>query len=451
MILLELDDLCKRNPDHLVQFRNLCFMVNNSFMAGIGRFRNVFTAYGRARAGAERDNRRRAWLTVSRQCMAGSSKLVGAHVTQRPRSSPMPSQCLSMISARYAQWSGSSAATRSHVFSSAASGPVRAKRHLPSFVTPSRKEWPIGSSMKSLPGCALGAETIQRYCCCWAADCSVHAGERFAADGANQNRLRKVSKAPPLPLVSAGRRTPQLRAVNGLPTIRLASWHPAGHRAECAPVLAAVLAGSGMRPHPGRTNGWDAGMSEDREPRWLTYKAAARLLNMSPESLRARARREHWRKTMGNDGKALVLVPTDTAAIPAATQEDEPPASRPDNRPHPGRSDPALLARIAELEVRLAAMQAELMERTQRLGAAEGELELLRPELERTRGETERERGERVVERERADRLAGDVAELARKLAALVERVPPPSSSNRPPSVPLRTPRRSWWPWRRAG
>ena len=26
------------NPDHLVQFRNLCFMVNNSFMAGIGRF-----------------------------------------------------------------------------------------------------------------------------------------------------------------------------------------------------------------------------------------------------------------------------------------------------------------------------------------------------------------------------------------------------------------------------
>ena len=258
--------------------------------------------------------------------------------------------------------------------------------------------------------------------------CSVHAGERFATDGANQNRLRKVSKAPPLPLVSAGRRTPQLRAVNGLPTIRLASWHPAGHRAECAPVLAAVLAGSGMRPHPGRTNGWDAGMSEDREPRWLTYKAAARLLNMSPESLRARARREHWRKTMGNDGKALVLVPTDTAAIPAATQEDEPPASRPDNRPHPGRSDPALLARIAELEVRLAAMQAELMERTQRLGAAEGELELLRPELERTRGETERERGERVVERERADRLAGDVAELARKLAALVERVPPPSA-----------------------
>jgi hypothetical protein len=39
MILLELDDLCGENPDHLVQFRNLFFMVNNSFIAMHGQAR----------------------------------------------------------------------------------------------------------------------------------------------------------------------------------------------------------------------------------------------------------------------------------------------------------------------------------------------------------------------------------------------------------------------------
>jgi hypothetical protein len=32
MIRLELGDLCGRNPDHLVQFQNLSFVVNNSFI-----------------------------------------------------------------------------------------------------------------------------------------------------------------------------------------------------------------------------------------------------------------------------------------------------------------------------------------------------------------------------------------------------------------------------------
>ena len=71
MVLLELDDLCKRNPDHLMQFRNLCFMVNNSFMAGIGRFRNVFTAYGRTRG--RRAIHRRGWLWCVRAALSASA------------------------------------------------------------------------------------------------------------------------------------------------------------------------------------------------------------------------------------------------------------------------------------------------------------------------------------------------------------------------------------------
>src|SRR4051812_28727453 len=159
-------------------------------------------------------------------------------------------------------------------------------------------------------------------------------------------------------------------------------------------------------------------MSDDRESRWLTYKAAARLLNMSPESLRARARREHWRKTMGNDGKALVLVPPDTACIPAASREDEPPASRPVKRVEPGRDDAPV---VADLLARLAAAQAELVEKTGRLGLAEGAVGALEARLATTTA---------ALERERADKLAGEVAEIARRLADLT------AAAQRPVSVP---------------
>ena len=73
--------------------------------------------------------------------------------------------------------------------------------------------------------------------------------------------------------------------------------------------------------------------------------------------------REGWRRT-SNDGKALILVPPDTARIPAAPREDGPPA-----RPVPGRDTTA-----SELLTRLAATQAELVETTERLGLAEGQL-----------------------------------------------------------------------------
>src|SRR4051812_6419178 len=113
-----------------------------------------------------------------------------------------------------------------------------------------------------------------------------------------------------------------------------------------------------MQPHSGRPNGRVSGMAEDREPRWLTYRDAAKTLGMSPESLRARARREHWRKTLGNEGRALVLVPRDAACTPAGERGEEAPAPRLVKRPDP--ASPILLARVAELEARLAASAAEI-------------------------------------------------------------------------------------------
>jgi hypothetical protein len=62
----------------------------------------------------------------------------------------------------------------------------------------------------------------------------------------------------------------------------------------------------------------------------------------------------------------------------------------------------------------------------------------------------ERGRGERIMDRERAGKLAVEVAELARKITDLMAQanarrpvsLPPPAGSGR---------RRSWWSWRRAG
>lgn len=125
--------------------------------------------------------------------------------------------------------------------------------------------------------------------------------------------------------------------------------------------------------------------------RWLTYADAASALGMTTESVRQRARREHWRKQLGNGGKALILVPADTGRSPGGDTIDEPPTIRP--------------ARRADNDTTL--MQA-------RIGDMERHAQELRADLER-------ERAERSQERERAERLVGEVANIARELARVAE------------------------------
>lgn len=127
---------------------------------------------------------------------------------------------------------------------------------------------------------------------------------------------------------------------------------------------------------------------------WLTYAEAAASLSMTTESVRQRARREGWRRTIGNDGRARVMLPPDTTRIPAGATDDDAPASRSVKRPEPDPSATALLqARIADLEARAAEL----------------------------RGDLDHERAERLAERERAERLVGEVADLARQLARVTE------------------------------
>lgn len=127
---------------------------------------------------------------------------------------------------------------------------------------------------------------------------------------------------------------------------------------------------------------------------WMSYPAAAAALGMTPESVRQRARREHWRKQLANDGKALILVPDDARVPPGDTGGDtlgETPAPRPRPRPEPDTA--ALQARLVEIEARANELRADL----------------------------EHERQERLKERDRAERLVGEVADLARQLAKVAD------------------------------
>lgn len=138
--------------------------------------------------------------------------------------------------------------------------------------------------------------------------------------------------------------------------------------------------------------------------KWMSYADAARALNMKPEGVRQRARREGWRKQMGNDGRALVLVPDDADRCPAGHQDGAASAPEPVSARAPAGKD---TGEIGVLRARLVEVEARAVE--------------LRADLEREREQTARERAERLEERERAERLATEVAGLARQLAKAVE------------------------------
>lgn len=136
-------------------------------------------------------------------------------------------------------------------------------------------------------------------------------------------------------------------------------------------------------------------MADDR---WMTYADAAEAIGMTTEGLRQRARREGWRRQLGNDGKTLVLVTADTTARTppgdraetAPPEVDTSPGDRPDDRA--AVSEAVWRELIAGLDARADELRADIT----------------------------REREERQRERDRADVMADRVAGLARELAQAV-------------------------------
>lgn len=136
-------------------------------------------------------------------------------------------------------------------------------------------------------------------------------------------------------------------------------------------------------------------MTEDR---WMNYADAAEALGMTAESIRQRARREGWRKTLGNDGRALILIPADTTGTgrtppgDADHGSDDTPEPQPVTQPNTDQIIAVYEARITDIEARAAELRADV----------------------------ERERVERLRERDRADALADRAADMARELAQAV-------------------------------
>jgi hypothetical protein len=122
---------------------------------------------------------------------------------------------------------------------------------------------------------------------------------------------------------------------------------------------------------------------EPREPEWLTYAEAAERLNVSPHAARAKATRMGWRKQMGNDGRARILVALEPRA--------------PDEHPMSTRSSGARKGVDPQLA-----------------RALEGQVEALKSENATLKDQL-------AHERTRADRAIAEFSALAERLAALAE------------------------------
>jgi hypothetical protein len=150
----------------------------------------------------------------------------------------------------------------------------------------------------------------------------------------------------------------------------------------------------------------------------MTYQQAADLLGGTADAARVRARRLHWRRQRGNDGKALILVPAELGQQQASPRPPEQADERPPGRP-PERSggrpggqpeQPGQGGRSEELLLVLHMLHDQVAEHRQERQQAEEREGVLRAEVGRLK--------DRAAEAEAAALDAWrTTAELARLLA----------------------------------
>ena len=130
----------------------------------------------------------------------------------------------------------------------------------------------------------------------------------------------------------------------------------------------------------------------------LTYAELGEIWGVSKDAARKKVEGLRLPRTRGNDGRARVQIDleevTHTPLRPKAETSDE-------DRGEGASGDREETAGSPSPEIR----------------ALQARVEDLASDLERERAETKRERDERLEERSRADRLAGDLAKLAGRLA----------------------------------
>jgi hypothetical protein len=133
------------------------------------------------------------------------------------------------------------------------------------------------------------------------------------------------------------------------------------------------------------------GMAGDSAPQWLTYAEAGERLGVSAEAVRARVIRGAWRRQVGNDGLARIILPDD---LPK-------PVQRPLNGQSPAVRKPSMMDALREHIATLKADNERLVNELACVRAAR--------------------RDELAVARAAADRSTAELVDLARRLAAIAE------------------------------
>ena len=147
--------------------------------------------------------------------------------------------------------------------------------------------------------------------------------------------------------------------------------------------------------------------------RWVTYAELAELMGCPSGAARARAVRRRWRRQIGNDGLARVLVPDGEDLSPKWTptvrlndsettpQTDSPPSAP--TTPPPRDHDADLMAKFERL-------QAELVEMARKLGAAEADVTSAKGLVEELRQDRDAWRAQIEGARSEAEQARSELA-----------------------------------------
>jgi hypothetical protein len=207
----------------------------------------------------------------------------------------------------------------------------------------------------------------------------------------------------------------------------------------------------------------------DPDVRWLSYAEAAKALDVNPESVARRMRRDGWARRRGNDGKPRVAVPvgllpvrasvpvnvpdkSDNAASSAASVRDMIPDGNPDRA-----AILALTERAAKAEGEAIALREALSRERERVAGAEEKIHAAERRVEEERlhaatliEEIRAEREEARIRAARAEAALEELREIPRIRAVRAEAAPddlreiPRIREVRTEAVPEEI-QRPWW------
>jgi hypothetical protein len=180
------------------------------------------------------------------------------------------------------------------------------------------------------------------------------------------------------------------------------------------------------------------GMEGNPTTEWLTYAEAGERLCVSPEAIRARAIRGHWRRQVGNDGLARVMVPVEILRTPV--QQPINGRSTPVRKPGIQATLDALRKHIDTLKTDNERLTAELAGERAARQADQEQLAAARAAA----ADNERLHGDLAVERQRADRAIAELVDLARRLAAIAETQTSAETAEVEPEPPRHWAIRAW-------